>query len=215
MAITKVTGPLAQLSLSYITPSNGGNAGTVSPLVAGQGLQQGAQAKLIASGQPDIIGTNTKVLSSFALTTRFDLTGSEPGSRSVVVVNPDGTTATIADAFTIQQGGRPSVLVDFVGRNVLRGGPAQPYFIVVSNTGNVDSPSGGLWVSVPSYISWDLSSNQEIGQRWQTDVESGFTLSLPTIPTGQYVIVPLLLDVPDVLTYAHRQFVLAAWSDLQ
>lgn len=205
---------ISALSLGRAVPNHGGNNGMVSVNVYGTGFQAAAQVRLVTAGQTDIIANAVSFFSSSFLTAKFDLSGAPPGQRDLVVTNPDGNTAQLAGGFQVDQGGAPSVLVDFIGRNLLRGGPPQPYFIVLYNTGNVDSSPGGLWVSVPNFVSWSLGPNQDIGVSWQTDVDSGFGLIVPAIPTGQAVAVPLFLNVPDVGTYAHHPFVLGAWTDL-
>src|SRR4029077_9790412 len=72
----------------------------------------------------------------------FDLTGAPTGSYSLTVVNPDGTSISLANAYTVEQGGGSQLSVNIVGRNSLvieQGSASTTFNIVVSNTGNTDA----------------------------------------------------------------------------
>jgi hypothetical protein len=152
-------GSSATLSITSIVPVSGGNSGTVSPRIFGTGFHDGATAKLSCGGQ-SIPGTNLSVgTGGRFFDTTFSLTAAVPGKCDVVVTNPDGTSTTLSQAFTVQQGGLPNIQVYLSGveaRHVSHAiplGPADALMIVtVSNTGNVDSP-GGLVLQdfIPGY----------------------------------------------------------------
>ena len=134
------------LSLIGIAPNAGGNAGTVSPQIVGNGFHAGATARLNCG--PGILGTNTSVgLGGRLLNTTFDLTAVLPGTCSLLVTNPDGTSATLLQAFTVQQGGAPNIQISLTGAARYVTGPETPVpytnaivFATVSNIGNVDPP---------------------------------------------------------------------------
>ncbi|MEK7813603.1 MAG: choice-of-anchor Q domain-containing protein, partial [Candidatus Desantisbacteria bacterium] len=135
-------------SVLSISPDKGGNAGAVTVKIIGRGFQEGAVPKLRKSGQDDIVGTNT-IYSSNRLTTTFDLTGKEPGIWDVVVENP-GKTLILQDGFTIEQGGEPKLWVEIVGRDQIRVGREQTYWIRYGNAGNVDAWAVWLGVQIPA-----------------------------------------------------------------
>lgn len=132
-------------------PDHGGNVGTITPTIFGSGIPADSTAKLVCSGQSDILGTNNTVAPNGTnLTTTFDLTGAPPGQCSVVITQPDGSTQTVPELFTIEQGGAPQVWVDIIGPEKMRIGREETYYIVVGNKGNVDSSPGLVSLDVPS-----------------------------------------------------------------
>jgi len=103
------------LSISSVSPTAGGNAGTVTPEIFGSGFHAGVSAELKCGGH-SIPGTNATVgTMGRVLNATFDLTTLQPGVCDVVVTNPDGTSATSASAFAVQQGGAANVLISKVG----------------------------------------------------------------------------------------------------
>jgi len=142
------------LSLSSLTPTSGGNAGTVSPQIFGTGLHAGATAQLVCGVQP-IVGSNPIVgPGGRYLNASFNLTGTSPGKCDVTVTNPDGTSASLSQALTVQQGGTPNIRIYLTGlerRKVppeIVLGPADALIAVtISNIGSVDS--SGVLVSLP------------------------------------------------------------------
>lgn len=125
-------------SVRAIAANKGGNSGDVSVSVFGGGYQSGATVKLTTAGQPDIEGANPVVVNRSRITTTFNLRGATPGSRDVVVTLPDGSTATLLDGFTIEEGGAAQVWVDVVGRDTIRLGREQSFYIVYGNRGSID-----------------------------------------------------------------------------
>jgi lamin tail-like protein/beta-propeller repeat-containing protein len=125
-------------SVEAIVANKGGNSGDVSVSVLGAGFQPGATVKLKAAGQPDIEGVNPIVVSSSRIRTTFNLRVATPGLRDVVVTLQDGSTATLRDGFTIEEGGKAQVWVDIIGRDTIRLGRQQIYNIVYGNRGSID-----------------------------------------------------------------------------
>jgi len=149
--ITKLPlGAPGGLSITGIDPAFGGNAGTVSPEIVGSGFHAGATAQLNCGGQP-IVGTNINVgVHGRLLNNTFDLTTASPGLCDLLIKNADGTSASLAKAFTVQQGGAPNIRIQLTGAAVREGGidSTAPfdaiYATTVQNTGNVDSSGGVL-----------------------------------------------------------------------
>jgi hypothetical protein len=147
--------PASQLKIDAVQPSRGGQ-GTVTAQVVGGGFQPGATVKLTGLG-PDIIGTNTAVPNASVLTATFGLTGATPGIRNVVVTNPDNTTATLTGGFTVEQGGAPQLWSNLIGRNRIRIGVPQTFYIAYGNYGSTDALSVRLLAYVPSSLSPTLT----------------------------------------------------------
>lgn len=181
-------------SIQAVLPNHGGNSGQVTVRVIGSGFQAGAQVKLTGAG-PDIIGTNTTVSNALLLTTTFDLTGTTPGARDVVIVNPNGTSTILKGGFTVQLGGAPNVWVDVIGRSKIRPGTQQTYYITYGNNGTTDAVGVPLTVSISNgptiNLNFPIAPPPTVVGQPQMD----WTQFSPVVqtPTGQ--LVPLLLPI--------------------
>jgi len=179
-----------------VHPATGGNAGSVTVQILGNGFQSGLTAKLTGLG-PDIIGSNTAInsASAFILTTTFDLTGATPGVRNVVVTNPDGTTATLTGGFTVEQGGAPQISLNISGRNVIRIGTAQPFYIWYRNSGNVDALGAHLIVTFPSSVASSLGFGNEVGvvSTGALGANTVVTVDLGRVPAGSGSVILMFL----------------------
>jgi len=109
----------------------------------GSGFHTGATAKLSGAGLADIVANPIAIgVQGRTMRPTFDLTGATTGARDLIVTNPDGTTATAASAFIVQQGGAPILRIQKVGTRPVSVFGAQPnvaYTIVVQNLGSVDA----------------------------------------------------------------------------
>jgi hypothetical protein len=134
------------LSISSVVPTSGGNAGTVTPQIFGTGFHAGATASFSCGGK-SVAGTNLSVgPGGRFLNTTVDLTGVVPGICDVVVTNPDSTSATLSQAFTVQQGGAPNIQIYLTGVAVRQGPPEvalapskTAFFATATNIGNADA----------------------------------------------------------------------------
>src|SRR5204863_311733 len=87
-------------SRHVITPSVGGNAGTVTATVLGSALVSGTSIRLTRAAQPSIAGTSVvTVADGSTLTATFDLNGAATGAWNVAALAPDGQSATLANGF--------------------------------------------------------------------------------------------------------------------
>lgn len=141
----------SEVSVMQAIPNHGGNAGTVTAQIIGSGFQSGATVKLTGLG-PIIVGANTTVPNTSVLTATFDLTGAVTGVRDLFVTNPDGTTAIFTGGFTVEKGGAAQNWVNIVGRDKIRIGAQQIFYVMYGNRGNVDAAVVPLWVQVPSNV---------------------------------------------------------------
>ena len=100
-----------------LSVNHGGNGGAVTLSILGNGIPAGVTASLVCPNQPVVLGTNTTVTSyRTALTTTFDLTGTNPGQCAVVMTKLDGSTVTVPEPFIVDQGGAPDVRIYKIGR---------------------------------------------------------------------------------------------------
>ena len=99
--------PCLTVACMQVSPTQGPNTAPVNvtiaatPSVKGFPVLQGAQVKLTAAGQPDILGTGTtNTPDSWTLKTTFNLTGANAGARDIVITAADGKVFS-AGTFTI------------------------------------------------------------------------------------------------------------------
>lgn len=153
---TRVTGTPTPdntpLRLDLITPILGGDSGFATATIIGEGIIEGATVVLRRAGQPDIVG----VISSndgFTLIARFNLNGRVQGAWDVVVTRPDGTSATLPGAFSIQQTRPAKGMVEILSRDKM--GPHRPakFYLAYGNTGNVDVYDVLLLLHLPKGVS--------------------------------------------------------------
>ena len=142
------------LQLFVIAPARGGDAAAVTRQLTGQGFQPGATARLTRAGQTDIVGASPSVTNDgTTLTATFDLAGKARGLWSVVVTNPGGATATLPDAFNIEEARAPNIWVDIIGRYSMRLGRTQKFYIAYGNSGDIESTPTLLNVRIPDGLS--------------------------------------------------------------
>ncbi len=136
-------GPSQTLSISSVSPSSGGNSGTITIHVLGGGFHAGLTATLV--GASTITGTPTVGTEGREWDVVFDLTGASVGLYALVVVNSDGTSVTKSNAFTVQLGGGPQLSVTIVGGSKVAIGHGPVAFaVIVSNIGSTDAIGGVL-----------------------------------------------------------------------
>jgi hypothetical protein len=139
---------IANMSVTALEPAQGGNAGPTTLTIYGSHLLSGATVRLSHTGQPDIVAISAEVaIDHVSLTVTLDLTNAAPGVWNVLVVNPDGQTASRPDGFTIEAAEAPQLRVDIVGPTQIM--PDQPaaFDLVIENPGNVDALAVPMWVA--------------------------------------------------------------------
>jgi four helix bundle protein len=92
------------LVVSSIDPNSGVNTGSVSiSSITGANFKAGATVKLTKSGQPDIIGSGFTVTSYATIAGgSFNILNATTGPWNVVVINPDNSSSSLANGFTIK-----------------------------------------------------------------------------------------------------------------
>src|SRR5437588_3708094 len=178
--------------LTNISPNEGGDTGSVTPVIYGQGCKTGATVKLVGAGQPDIIATQTNPAadeSSAAAT--FDLNGKAQGVYDVVVANAGGTANTLAGAFTIEPTAPGSLYVKVISRKIIRIGNEYPFYVLYGKSGNTDATNVPFYLSVPSFV----SITPDTTLSYQTAQINGRTVISLTLPRVRAISDQL----PDVL----------------
>lgn len=150
------------LGITQVLPGNGGNGGSVTMQLFGNGFVQGDQVALLQQGGTSLTTTNVNFVSANLLTATFDLTQATAGTYDVVVTPPTGPLTMLAGGFTVEQGGAPNVYVDIIGRNEVRFGQPTTFYVVVGNSGTVDSSPGLLSLSVPLSLSFIQQSGSDL-----------------------------------------------------
>src|SRR5262249_20810564 len=109
-----------------VVPNHGGNAGSTSVRIYGQGLTagrsfvSGATVKLVCLGQPEIMGDNVIVAGDgSSISTRFNLRGRTAGTCDITVTNPDGSSITRPGAFSVADGGSARIWTDLYIRSTI------------------------------------------------------------------------------------------------
>lgn len=139
-ATQSITLPGGVMTVDAISPAQGGNAGQVTVDIRGGGFAPGLTVQL-----GPVTGQNTVVNSPEWVRTTFDLTSQDPGALTLTVTNPDGTTATAPQQFTVENGGEPDLSAQIVApaafRTVDGAVPADgvPFYVVVHNSGLIDA----------------------------------------------------------------------------
>ncbi|HVR11785.1 MAG TPA: LamG domain-containing protein, partial [Thermoanaerobaculia bacterium] len=141
-------GPSGKCISLQVSPNVGGDTGKTSVTLTGARFQSGATASLVRAGEPGIAGNPVTVGSSgTTLATTFDLAGQPRGAWDVLVTNPDGTSVTLPQGFTVQAGTAPQVWVNVVGLGLTVPGRPQTLQLFYGNSGNVDALGVPLWVA--------------------------------------------------------------------
>jgi hypothetical protein len=173
-----------------IHPDRGGDGGTLTALILGRGIEQGATAKLTLAGHPDIVGTDISVApDGLSLTATFDLTGKARGVYDVVVTNPNSMSSTLPAAFTVEPASAQHLYVQVISRPVIRIGNTYPFYVTYGNRGNNHVTDIPLYVSVPNFVTITPETNlsYQVGQDGDRTL---ITIMVPKVKVG----------LPDVLT---------------
>ncbi|MFH1683973.1 MAG: hypothetical protein ABIA67_03735 [Candidatus Margulisiibacteriota bacterium] len=106
--------PALAVLVTSITPSSGYNTGAIDIVdLAGAGFASGATVKFTKSGETDINAANVNVVSSQKITCTFDLTGKSTGNWNVVITNPDTSSGTLPNGFTIKTWASQTLVVNY------------------------------------------------------------------------------------------------------
>lgn len=181
------------LAIDFFQPLHGGNTGKVTIQIVGSGFQSGVTVKLTGIG-PEIVGTTLTDSDASLISATFDLTELSPGSRDLVITNPNKTSLTIPAAFTIDDGGSVDLWVDIIGRNLIRSGFDQTYYVQYGNRGNIDSKPTIISAEVPSSVSAISADNDLLIGSKTNGTNTTLAFALPYIAAGSTGVIPVTLN---------------------
>jgi len=198
------------IRLIGLTQARGGNRGNVTTQILGVNFPAGPVAvRLTAAGQPDLAAIAGSVLDATAVSATFALNGAAPGPRDVTVTFSEGTTLTLAGAFTVVEGGASQVWVDILGRGATRVGVLQTWLVVVGNRGTLDAADVPLHISglplagevslgfevapPPGSSAFDWSQAPKLAER---DGARTLDLLVSNLPAGSTLVLPVAIKVP-------------------
>ena len=191
-----------QFGLSRIKPSAGGNTGSVSAVVSGNGFVPGSLVKLTRAGETDVVAPQAVVdAGGSAISARFDLSGRALGSWNVEVILPDETVAVLENGFIIEAEHKAALWVDIVGRTH-RPGRLTQLSVIYGNPGNVDAIGVPLSIVVPNNYKTTLKTPTtpppaQPGQMrtdW-TNVPLAVTTGGTSVETARLLSAPFLIPV--------------------
>jgi len=88
--------------VSDIIPNSAStDEGSITMTIVGENFQDLSEVWLISDIYGDIPATEARVSAGGRMRCSFDISDAEPGARSVLVSNPDGTVSELPNAFTI------------------------------------------------------------------------------------------------------------------
>jgi probable HAF family extracellular repeat protein len=144
-------------TISEINPNNGNDTTSITATIQGNWFVNATTAKLVQSGQPDIVGSSITVDNTgSSLTATFDLSGKAAGAWDVVVTSPGGGSATLPQGFTITANDYP-VSVSLTG----------------TGAGTVASNHSGI--VCPGTCSAQFSANSTVTLTATPDADSTFS----------------------------------------
>jgi hypothetical protein len=97
---SNVAPPPPPLSLTSITPTSGLANSTVSIDLTGTGLRSDTVVKLTRTGHADLPASSVELIGEF-LRCQFPLTNAAAGLWNVTATNPDQSSSTLSNAFTV------------------------------------------------------------------------------------------------------------------
>ncbi len=138
------------MAVDSIHPAAGGDGGTVTVLLHGRQLRDGASVRLTRQGESPLIARHVYAgADGRTLGAVFDLRGRPRGIWSVTVVNPDGVTTLLRDGFRVEPAREATILVDQPwGPHAIRASQRQLYTVGYRHTGNNDLYGVPIWVKV-------------------------------------------------------------------
>ena len=183
-----------------VEPTSIGNGAPILLLVGGSGFQTGATVKLSRQGEQDIIASAVSVAGDAVATALLDVSGKTPGGWDLVVGNPDGTSARLNGALSLEtsRGAKPWATI--VGPARVRPGEYASFFVLYGNDGNQDafavpmgiSVSGSAGMALPTPITPPPAQSGQAPVDWSTaHLEAGpdggvtsMPVVIATIPAG-------------------------------
>jgi len=183
-----------------ISPTSGVKDGSVTMTITGKNFLTGATPTLISPGSAMVTGSATSVTST-SLTTTFNLYGKDSGKYNVRVVNPDGRSDTLQNAFTI---GAASPVLSSIYPNTAELNETVDSFTLSGQ--NFASESGVKVTFILGSVEIDCSSANALSSAKITCGPVKFSKSLNNAQTGVWDI--KVLNIGDQSVTASQKFTL-------
>jgi RHS repeat-associated protein len=177
-----LTATVSSLALTSLTPSRLGNAADALLTLAGAGFDSTTTVSLVAADGTTYPANQVQLDLPTQLTATFTAGSVPPGVYSVVVTNAQGASATISNAFTMDQGGAPSFHANLVPPfRLLYHSPATLY-LQYSNTGDLAMPAPLIEVTVSQTHANGVTDQKALLTLDSSLLSEGFTYT--TLPPG-------------------------------
>jgi hypothetical protein len=136
------------VTLTAITPDRLGNAADAVLTLTGAGFDSTTAVSLVASNGTTYQAHQVQLDLPTQLTATFTDGTVPAGVYSVVVTRSDGASATLPNAFTMDQGGAPNFHANLVTPSTLGYHIASTLYLQYSNTGDLAMPAPILEVTI-------------------------------------------------------------------
>jgi RHS repeat-associated protein len=146
MSSFTITAHLPGLTITQVSPNQGGNTGRVTVRIAGTDFTSSSQVQLV-SGATSIAATSIDFQDATLLYATFDLTG-QPVATYDVSVAANGSSALVPGAFQIVAGVQSPLTFNLIAPSNWRHDRWTPMVVEVQNTGNTDVTAPVLRLSV-------------------------------------------------------------------
>lgn len=206
-----ITKSVRILDLDHVSPSSGGNTGSVTLKIYGHGFTNESVPKLVV-GTNEIIGSSIiPSADGKSMHASFDLHGQQPAIANLVVAN-GSFKRTLEGAFAIEIGQEHDITIEIPGRSAIRRGRAENIDVYITNHGNIDAKAVPIWLlvseaanlsfeyplfvaaeniadSVPTYVKIDSLFGDLLDER-----KNLYPLVVPVLPAQTTVRFPLKLS---------------------
>jgi hypothetical protein len=195
-------------AIGTVGPAVGGNVGDTTMTIGGAGFESGAKCELVV-GDTIIKSTSATVNSTgTSVTCRFALDGAAVGAYNVVIDNPDGSSFTKPDGFTVEAGAGPRIWLGVVGRSAVRFNTPTTFTVTYGNSGDTDAVGVPIFISVPAGSTAQLQSTlaplpklsdfnpNTLPTSYQSGGATVIPIFIPIIPAGGSGSVQVQVTVP-------------------
>ena len=140
-------GKCKPLGAASVTPNHGGDTGSVTLTIRGQGFSDDSRVSMVRAGEVIAASQAGVGKDSTTLSATFDLRNKARGLWDIRIDSPNGDTFMLRDGFTIEQGRVSGFWFYILGPSVIRASQATRFQVVYGNNGNIDVPAQFLALS--------------------------------------------------------------------
>lgn len=149
-------------SIDFVTPKEGGNGGSISFSVLGNGFEDGTKVRFTRTGSTTITLPDSmyNIMDGIRINGVLDLsTPVDSGLWNLVVAVPNDTTMTLNNAFRIKAYVPVEIETEVLGFQSIRVNTWQNYTVSVTNKGNVDARGIPIYIALDSTVQIDFANN--------------------------------------------------------